>query len=303
MRGLRGTGEEILTRCERRRGPTGPRDAHRAGRHPRRCRRRAGAPRDRRRAHGHGRWPAGDLYLTLSVDEHAVFERRGQDLFATLEVPMVQAALGAELEIDTLDGDERSRSSPARNPGPPSGCAARACRTSDAAAAVICSSRSTSPPRTEAVARRASSSSSSPSSKAGRPAGERTTAARCGVPEGRVGDRLELRVLPASWTGTSPPTSSSQATPSWPSATSRRRRRFTSRSSRRNTCRPPRRSRTGTPACSPTCSTPRGQVARAEGLEDRGWRLVANIGPEGGQHVYHLHLHLLGGRQMTWPPG
>jgi histidine triad (HIT) family protein len=45
------------------------------------------------------------------------------------------------------------------------------------------------------------------------------------------------------------------------------------------------------------------QVARAEGLEDRGWRLVANIGPEGGQHVYHLHLHLLGGRQMTWPPG
>ncbi|HSD49126.1 MAG TPA: HIT domain-containing protein [Actinomycetota bacterium] len=45
------------------------------------------------------------------------------------------------------------------------------------------------------------------------------------------------------------------------------------------------------------------QVARAEGLEDRGWRLVANIGPEGGQHIYHLHLHLLGGRQMTWPPG
>ena len=45
------------------------------------------------------------------------------------------------------------------------------------------------------------------------------------------------------------------------------------------------------------------QVARAEGLEDRGWRLVTNVGHEGGQHVYHLHVHLLGGRQMAWPPG
>ena len=45
------------------------------------------------------------------------------------------------------------------------------------------------------------------------------------------------------------------------------------------------------------------QVARAEGLEERGWRLVTNVGREGGQHVYHLHVHLLGGRQMTWPPG
>lgn len=45
------------------------------------------------------------------------------------------------------------------------------------------------------------------------------------------------------------------------------------------------------------------QVARAEGVDDRGWRLVTNVGREGGQHVYHLHIHLLGGRQMTWPPG
>lgn len=45
------------------------------------------------------------------------------------------------------------------------------------------------------------------------------------------------------------------------------------------------------------------QVARAEGIDERGWRLVVNVGDEGGQHVYHLHLHLLGGRQMTWPPG
>ncbi|HUE74098.1 MAG TPA: histidine triad nucleotide-binding protein [Pirellulaceae bacterium] len=36
---------------------------------------------------------------------------------------------------------------------------------------------------------------------------------------------------------------------------------------------------------------------------DRGYRIVANIGPDGGQSVDHLHLHILGGRQMAWPPG
>ncbi len=44
-------------------------------------------------------------------------------------------------------------------------------------------------------------------------------------------------------------------------------------------------------------------LANAEGIADSGWRLVTNVGPEGGQHVYHLHFHLLGGRQMHWPPG
>ena len=43
-------------------------------------------------------------------------------------------------------------------------------------------------------------------------------------------------------------------------------------------------------------------IARREQL-DGGWRLVANVGPDGGQTVDHLHLHLLGGRRMTWPPG
>jgi histidine triad (HIT) family protein len=45
------------------------------------------------------------------------------------------------------------------------------------------------------------------------------------------------------------------------------------------------------------------QVARAEGLEADGYRLVTNIGTDGGQSVFHLHIHILGGRQMTWPPG
>jgi molecular chaperone DnaJ len=51
--------------------------------------------------------PAGDLYLTISVEDDPVFERRGSDVFAVLEVPMTQAALGAEIEVETLDGPER----------------------------------------------------------------------------------------------------------------------------------------------------------------------------------------------------
>lgn len=43
-------------------------------------------------------------------------------------------------------------------------------------------------------------------------------------------------------------------------------------------------------------------VAKQEGLED-GYRVVINDGPSGCQSVYHLHIHLLGGRQMNWPPG
>lgn len=45
-----------------------------------------------------------------------------------------------------------------------------------------------------------------------------------------------------------------------------------------------------------------GQIARQKGLS-KGYRVVVNTGEEGGQTVEHLHLHLLGGRSMTWPPG
>ena len=45
-----------------------------------------------------------------------------------------------------------------------------------------------------------------------------------------------------------------------------------------------------------------GDLAREEGLES-GWRLVTNVGPDAGQSVDHLHIHLLGGRPMSWPPG
>ncbi len=44
-------------------------------------------------------------------------------------------------------------------------------------------------------------------------------------------------------------------------------------------------------------------VARAEGLGERGYRVVINTNPEAGQSVFHLHAHVLGGRAMRWPPG
>lgn len=44
-------------------------------------------------------------------------------------------------------------------------------------------------------------------------------------------------------------------------------------------------------------------VARAEGLAQRGYRVVINTNAEAGQSVFHLHAHLLGGRAMAWPPG
>ena len=45
------------------------------------------------------------------------------------------------------------------------------------------------------------------------------------------------------------------------------------------------------------------EVARAEGLGERGYRVVINTNAEAGQTVFHLHAHVLGGRAMRWPPG
>ena len=44
-------------------------------------------------------------------------------------------------------------------------------------------------------------------------------------------------------------------------------------------------------------------LAEAEGIDEGGWRLVTNVGEDAGQSVFHLHVHLLGGRRMAWPPG
>ncbi|MGH7849326.1 MAG: histidine triad nucleotide-binding protein [Thermodesulfobacteriota bacterium] len=45
------------------------------------------------------------------------------------------------------------------------------------------------------------------------------------------------------------------------------------------------------------------EIAKAEGISDSGYRVVVNTNKEGGQEVYHIHMHILGGRQMNWPPG
>lgn len=45
------------------------------------------------------------------------------------------------------------------------------------------------------------------------------------------------------------------------------------------------------------------RIAREEGLVEGGYRLVVNCGAGAGQSVFHVHLHLLGGRPFTWPPG
>jgi histidine triad (HIT) family protein len=45
------------------------------------------------------------------------------------------------------------------------------------------------------------------------------------------------------------------------------------------------------------------QIAKAEGIADEGYRTVVNSGANAGQTVFHVHLHLLGGRRLSWPPG
>jgi histidine triad (HIT) family protein len=50
------------------------------------------------------------------------------------------------------------------------------------------------------------------------------------------------------------------------------------------------------------CQLIAAKVGRERGIED-GYRTVHNVGPRAGQSVFHLHLHMLGGRDLTWPPG
>ncbi len=45
------------------------------------------------------------------------------------------------------------------------------------------------------------------------------------------------------------------------------------------------------------------KIAREKGIAERGYRTVFNCNADAGQDVFHIHLHLLGGRKMTWPPG
>jgi histidine triad (HIT) family protein len=50
------------------------------------------------------------------------------------------------------------------------------------------------------------------------------------------------------------------------------------------------------------CHLAAAEIARQRGIE-KGYRTVLNVGPESGQSVFHLHVHLIGGRKLSWPPG
>jgi histidine triad (HIT) family protein len=50
------------------------------------------------------------------------------------------------------------------------------------------------------------------------------------------------------------------------------------------------------------CHLAAAQIARERAIED-GYRTVLNVGPRAGQSVFHLHVHLIGGRALAWPPG
>lgn len=50
------------------------------------------------------------------------------------------------------------------------------------------------------------------------------------------------------------------------------------------------------------CQLAAAKIGRERGIED-GYRTVYNVGPRSGQSVFHLHLHLIGGRDLSWPPG
>ena len=45
------------------------------------------------------------------------------------------------------------------------------------------------------------------------------------------------------------------------------------------------------------------EIARQSNIAESGYRIILNCGPDAGQAVFHIHLHLLGGRKMSWPPG
>lgn len=45
------------------------------------------------------------------------------------------------------------------------------------------------------------------------------------------------------------------------------------------------------------------EIARQQGLDQSGYRVVTNVGKDGGQSVFHLHFHIIGGRHLEWPPG
>jgi molecular chaperone DnaJ len=61
--------------------------------------------------------PPGNLYVVLSVEPHEIFQRRGDDILVELQINVAQAALGAEVQVPTLEGDERIGITPGTQSG------------------------------------------------------------------------------------------------------------------------------------------------------------------------------------------
>ena len=87
--------------------------------------------------------PPGDLYVVLHVKPHEIFQREGDDLLCEVPISFVQAALGAEIEVPTLNGKATSKFRPARKPARCFGSRAKASKTCRATATAICTCGST----------------------------------------------------------------------------------------------------------------------------------------------------------------
>ena len=103
--------------------------------------------------------PAGDLYVLVKVRADERFVREGDDLITALDVSAPLAAVGASLQVPTLDGPRRSRSRPAPSPARCSRCAGRGCLRCAAAGAATCAWSSTSSSPAASAPSSASSSS------------------------------------------------------------------------------------------------------------------------------------------------
>ena len=117
-------------------------DASRKRKRSRSRSRQASRPGSRLRVTGEGEagvggGPTGDLYIVIHVADHEHFERQGNNLYSAVPIAFAQAALGAELTVRTLDGEEQLTFRPARRPARYSASKARECQTSAAAATAI----------------------------------------------------------------------------------------------------------------------------------------------------------------------
>ena len=247
--------------------------------------------------------PSGDLIVGVEVEPSEAFVRQGQDLHGVLDVSITQATLGGEIEIQTLDGPEdapdRRRDRVGHGPPP--------ARQRSAAPAAAWTRR----PLRDAAHRHAS-----------RPLERGAVAAAATRRDARRADVRQRRhaARPAAAGVSTMNTDTSclfckiaaREIPADVVRESDRLLAFRDMNPQAPThilIIPKEHIRSIAEieerhgdllADVAQAAT---QLARAEAIDESGWRLVTNVGPDAGQSVFHLHFHLLGGRMMAWPPG